>query len=140
MRAAAVDFGKVRVGLAVADELGLMAHPRPHLDGRDPLRVVRELSTLAAAEGIGIFVVGLPRSLDGQEGPAARRARKFAQRLRLAAGVKVVLRDEWLTTHEAKGRLREQGLDERAQRQRIDSAAAAVLLQSFLDAKRGSDP
>jgi putative Holliday junction resolvase len=51
-----------------------------------------------------------------------------------------VLRDEWLTTREAKGRLREQGLDERAQRQRIDSAAAAVLLQSFLDAARGSEP
>lgn len=140
MRAAAVDFGKVRVGLAVGDELGLLAHPRPHLDGRDPLRVVRELSSLAAAEGIGIFVVGLPRGLDGEEGPAARRARKFAQRLRLAAGVKVVLRDEWLTTVEAKGRLREQGLSDRDQRHRIDSAAAAVLLQSYLDAKREHEP
>ncbi|HWA75053.1 MAG TPA: Holliday junction resolvase RuvX [Polyangiaceae bacterium] len=140
MRAAAVDFGKVRIGLAVGDELGLMAHPRPHLDGRDPLKVVRELASLAAAEGIGIFVVGLPRGLDGAEGPAARRARKFAQRLKLASGVKVVLRDEWLTTREAKGRLSAQGLSEREQRQRIDSAAAAVLLQSYLDGERERSP
>lgn len=140
MRAAAVDFGKVRIGLAVGDELGLLAHPRPHLDGRDLLRVVRELSSLAVAEGIGIFVVGLPRGLDGREGPSARKARKFAERLRIVAGVKVVLVDEWLTTVEARGRLREQGLDERAQRQRIDSAAAAVLLQSFLDGEREQRP
>src|SRR5262245_22455925 len=101
MRAAAVDFGTVRVGLAVGDELGLIAHPRPHLDGRDPLRVVRELSDLAREEGIGVFVVGLPRGLQGQEGASARRARKFAERLGRQSGVRVVLREEWLTTREA---------------------------------------
>jgi len=139
MRAAAVDFGTVRVGLAVADEIGLLAHPRPFLDGRDPARVLRELCELSASEGIGVFVVGLPRKLDGREGPSARRAREFAGALRKACGVRVVLVDEWLTTREAKGRLREQGLDERAQRSRVDSASAAVLLQSYLDSKRERD-
>jgi putative holliday junction resolvase len=136
MRAAAVDFGTVRVGLAVADEIGLLAHPRPFLDGRDPARVLRELCELSTSEGIGVFVVGLPRKLDGREGPSARKAREFAGALRKASGVRVVLVDEWLTTREAKGRLREQGLDERAQRSRIDSASAAVLLQSYLDSHR----
>jgi putative Holliday junction resolvase len=140
MRAAAVDFGTVRVGLAVGDELGLIAHPRPHLDGRDPLRVVRELSDLAREEGIQVFVVGLPRGLRGQEGASARRARKFAERLGRQSGVRVVLREEWLTTREARGRLREQGLSERSQRQRIDSAAAAILLQSYLDGEREREP
>jgi putative Holliday junction resolvase len=140
MRAAAVDFGSVRVGLAVADEIGLLAHPRPFLDGRDPPRVLRDLAALAAEEGIDVFVVGLPRRLDGKEGPSARRAREFASALRKATGVRVVLLDEWLTTREAKGRLRDQGLNEREQRGRIDSASAAVLLQSFLDAERGRTP
>ena len=140
MRAAAVDFGSVRVGLAVADEIGLLAHPRPFLDGRDLKAVLRELSALVTSEGIDVFVVGLPRRLDGKEGPSARRAREFAGALRKATGVRVVLKDEGLPTREANGRLREKGLDERAQRSRIDSAAAAVLLQSFLDGERGRVP
>lgn len=137
MRAAAVDFGTVRVGLAVGDELGLMAHPRPFLDGRDPSRVVRELAALADAESIAIFLVGLPKSLGGEEGPAARRARRFARRLATATKARIVLVDERLTTREAQHRLRAQGLDARAQRERIDSAAAAVLLQSWLDRNPG---
>jgi putative Holliday junction resolvase len=140
MRAAAVDFGTVRVGLAVSDELGLLAHPRPHLDGRDPARVVHELSRLAATEGIALFVVGLPRGLKGQEGASARRARKFAERLHAVSAVRVVLLEEWWSTREAKGRLRDQGLSEREQRDRIDSAAAAILLQSYLDSEREGKP
>jgi len=140
MRAAGIDLGKVRVGLAVADELGLMAHPRPHLDGRDPGRVVESLIRLADEEQIDVFVVGLPRRLNGEEGPPARRARRFAERLRARSGRRVELVDEWLTTREAQARLRAQGLGERESRSRIDSAAAAVLLQSWLDARREHEP
>jgi putative Holliday junction resolvase len=140
MRAAAVDLGAVRVGLAVADELGLLAHPRPHLDGRDPVALLARLSALVEEEGVDVFVVGLPRTLRGQEGVPARRAREFAERLKQRTGVRVELVDEWLTTREARARLHQQGLTERAQRSRIDSAAAAVLLQSWLDGQRGESP
>lgn len=136
MRAAGIDLGRVRVGVALADELGLMAHPRPYLDGRNPKQLLIRLRELAQNEQIEVFVVGLPRHLDGREGLAARRARRFAEELARATGVPVELADEWLTTVEAAGRLREQGLDSRAARTRIDSAAAAVLLQSWLDARR----
>jgi putative holliday junction resolvase len=136
MRAAAVDLGKVRVGLAVADELGLMAHPRPHLDGRDPRRVVGELARLAQAESIAVFLVGLPRQLNGKEGLAAGRARRFADALAKRTRARVELVDEWLSTVEAQARLREQGMNGREARQRVDSAAAAVLLQSWLDGQR----
>ena len=61
MRAAGIDVGRVRVGVAVADELGLLAHPRAPVDGRDPRRAVEALASLAAEEQIGTFVVGLPR-------------------------------------------------------------------------------
>jgi putative Holliday junction resolvase len=139
MRAAAVDLGKVRVGLAVADELGLMAHPRHYLDGRDPQRVVFELAQLAEAEGITLFVVGLPRHLNGKEGPAAQRARRFAEALGKRTSASVELIDEWLSTKEAHGRLREQGMNARDARERVDSAAAAVLLQSYLDGQRDDE-
>jgi len=140
MRAAAVDLGKVRVGLAVADELGLMAHPRQYLDGRDQRRVVFELARLAEAEGITVFVVGLPRQLNGKEGVAAQRARRFAEALAGRTNARVELIDEWLSTREAHGRLREQGLTTREARERVDSAAAAVLLQSYIDGQRKSEP
>jgi len=136
VRAAAIDLGKVRVGLAVADELGLFAHPRRYLDGGDPGRLVEMLARLAAEEGIEVFVVGLPRSLSGEEGPPARRARQFAQRLERRTGLRVELVDERLTTKEAMSRLRDQNLDGRQARERVDSAAAAILLQSWLDAHR----
>ena len=139
MRAAAVDLGKVRVGLAVADELGLMAHPRQYLDGRDQQRVVFDLARLAEDEGITVFLVGLPRHLNGKEGPAALRARRFAEALGKRTSATVELIDEWLSTREAHGRLREQGLSTRDARERVDSAAAAVLLQSYLDGQRNQE-
>jgi len=127
----------VRVGVAVADELGLMAHPRSYVDGRDPRRAVEALAVLAREEQIGTFVVGLPRSLAGREGPSARRARRFAEDLEARTGATVELFDEWLSTREARNKLAYQGLSERQARARIDSAAAAVVLQSWLDARRG---
>lgn len=140
MRAIAVDVGKVRVGVAVADELGLVAHPRPYVDGRDPRRAVEALAALAAAEHIDRFVVGLPRTLRGEEGPPARRARRFAEALAKRTGLAVELADEWLSTREARGRLRDAGFGERELRERVDSAAAAVVLQSWLDARRKAAP
>jgi putative Holliday junction resolvase len=136
LRAAGIDLGRVRVGLAVSDELGLYAHPRPHLNGRDLGRLLGTLAAFAEREDIGVFVVGLPRSLDGTEGAAAKRARDFARRLKQRTSRRVELCDEWLTTREAMGRLRDQGLDARQARDRVDSAAAAIVLQSWLDGQR----
>jgi putative Holliday junction resolvase len=138
VRAIAVDVGKVRIGVAIADELGLVAHPRPYVDGRDPRKAVEALAVLAEAEHADRFVVGLPRTLKGEEGPSARRARKFAAALTKRTGLAVELCDEWLSTREARGRLRDAGLDERALRERVDSAAAAVVLQAWLDGRRAS--
>jgi putative holliday junction resolvase len=137
VRAAGIDYGKARVGLAVSDELGLLAHPRPFLDGRNLKQVLRTLTQLAAAEQLQCFVVGLPRQLNGREGTSARRARHFADLLREASGIEVELVDEWLSTKEAMGRLRDGGATERSARERVDGAAAAILLQSWLDQQRG---
>lgn len=138
MRAAGIDFGKVRVGVALSDELGMMAHPRPFLDGRNLRQLLLDLKSLKEAESIETFVVGLPRMLDGTEGPAARRARKFASRLAEVTGARVELVDEWFSTREALGRLQDGGLDSRQARTKVDSAAAAIVLQAWLD--RSSQP
>ncbi len=139
MRAAGINLGKVRVGLAIADELGLLAHPRPHLDGRNPRALLETLARLAESDDIAVFVVGLPRALSGTEGAPARRARRFADQLAARTGRRVELVEEWLTTREARGRLRDQGLRERELRGKVDSAAAAVLLQSWLDGQARPD-
>ena len=140
MRAVAIDLGKVRVGVAISDELGLLAHPRPFLSGSDTGRLIDQLIALAGEENIELFLVGLPRTLKGAEGPPARRARRFAEKLAERSQLPVELVDERLTTREASLRLSEQGLNARAQRLRIDSAAAAVLLQAWLDARRALAP
>jgi putative Holliday junction resolvase len=98
--------------------------------------VVGELTRLAEAEGITVFLVGLPRHLNGKEGLPAQRARKFAETLASRTRARVELIDEWLSTKEAHARLRENGTTSREARERVDSAAAAVLLQSWLDGQR----
>jgi putative Holliday junction resolvase len=137
MRAAGIDYGKVRVGIAISDELGALAHPRPFLDARDLRSLLGALAALCTAESVSVLVLGLPRQLDGGEGLAARRVRKFAAQLRQHLGLRVELVDEWLSTREAHGRLQAGGHNARSARERVDSAAAAILLQSWLDRRRG---
>jgi putative holliday junction resolvase len=135
-RAAAIDLGKVRVGLAVTDELGVMAHTRGFLDGKSRKALLAALAALAREERIERFVVGLPLEMSGEEGPAARRATVFAGELFAATGVPVELWDERLSTVEATRRLRDRGMKARAQRAIVDGAAAAVILQSWMDGRR----
>lgn len=134
MRVAAVDFGKVRVGLAVSDDLGVLAHPRDALSGGNWKKLLGELATLARAEKISRFLVGLPLNRTGDEGRAAARARKFAQALADATGREVELVDERFSTVEATRRLAEMGVSSRRRRALVDSASAAVVLQAWLDA------
>lgn len=137
-RVAALDFGQARIGVAVSDELGLLAHPRPFIPSKPPERALAQLVSLVRAEGIGHFLVGLPRHLSGQEGASAVVARKFARAVEKATGVTVELVDERLSTVEAHARLRESGHDSRAAKTRVDSAAAALLLQAWVDARARS--
>lgn len=135
-RVAAIDLGKARVGVAVADELGLMAHARPFLEGKSRRPLLAALATLAKEDGIERFLVGLPLEMNGEHGPAAQRALEFAQQLADATGVEIEMIDERLSTVEASRRLRDRGLTTREQRSLVDGAAAAVILQSWLDANR----
>ena len=134
-RTCALDPGRVRVGVAVDDELGLLAHPRGALDPRDPSSFAEALRGLVEEEGIARFVVGLPLDMGGAEGEAARRARAVAQTVADATGRPVELWDERLTTVQARRSLEASGVRGRKGRRRIDEAAACAILQSWLDAK-----
>ena len=135
-RTCALDLGTVRVGVAVDDELGLLAHPRGSLDARDERALLVALRRLAEEQGVARFVVGLPLDMNGGEGAAARRARTMAQRIADATGRAVELWDERLTTVQAKRALTASGLRGKRARQRVDEAAACAILQAWLDARR----
>jgi putative Holliday junction resolvase len=134
-RTCALDPGKARIGVAVDDELGILAHPRGTLDPRDP-RLDHALRELAGGEDIGRFVVGLPLEMRGGEGQAAREARALAQRVANATGCPVELWDERLTTVQAARGLSAANVRGKRARAHIDEAAACAILQSWMDARR----
>ncbi len=135
MRALGLDLGSRRVGVAVCDSAGSVATPVQTLirsgdSGRDRqslVAVVREWE-------VEVVVVGLPLSLNGSEGPAARAALAEVEQLRKCLDIPVLTHDERLTTVIAQRRLSEQELAGRDRRRVVDQVAAAVMLQSWLDA------
>jgi putative Holliday junction resolvase len=139
-RAIGVDLGARRIGIAVSDPGGVLATPVTVLTRtKDRVRLHRQIAELVREYEAEVVVVGLPLSLDGSDGPAAVGAREEADELAAVVGVPVQLHDERLTTVTAHRLLAATGIDERARRKVIDSAAAAVLLQTWLDG-RSTEP
>jgi putative Holliday junction resolvase len=142
MRVLAVDFGERRIGLAVSDASGTLARPWRTIAGHRGLdaAVGAVLEALAAFEAeherVEIVVVGLPRRLDGSPNDQTPRASAFAERLARRTDRTVVLQDERLSSHEADQRLAERERDWRVRKKRLDAAAAAVILQEYLDTRK----
>jgi len=136
-RVLAVDLGERRIGLALSDPSGTLASPLRTIEvSGDPERDRLAVVDAAREAEAQVIVVGLPRSLSGREGPAARRARAEASALSEAAGgIRVELHDERFTTREADRALADAGKRRRERRAHVDAAAAAIILQSYLDAK-----
>lgn len=133
----ACDVGSVRIGLARCDPSGLLATPlEPVRAGDDAFS--RVAAIVRETEAVEI-VIGLPLSMDGREGPAAERARAWADGLRAVVDLPVLFVDERLTTVEAQRGLHAAGRNTRTSRAVIDSASAVVLLQSHLDAERARE-
>jgi len=129
-----VDWGDARIGVARCDPDGILATPYATVKAGER-EVADLLAVLAELEPIEV-VVGLPTSLAGTEGPAARKVREQAGRLAAATPVPVRLVDERLTTVEASRRLREGGRTAKQQRSVIDAAAAAAILEHALGVER----
>ncbi|HEY5707130.1 MAG TPA: Holliday junction resolvase RuvX [Terrimicrobiaceae bacterium] len=134
MRVLGIDPGEARVGVAVSDDLGMLAHPLETIDvsKRDPCDRIAELAAEKAARAI---IVGVPRNMDGSFGPATEKARALIERLRPRVQCKVISWDERLTTVEAQRVLRGAGRKAKTHRPVIDQVAAQILLQSWIDAQ-----
>jgi len=138
-RVLGIDLGSRRIGLAVTDGLGLTAQPRATLPRHGG---TRDLDAIAAAIrdcGADRIVLGLPLDPEGGEGPAARRARAFADQLTAALHLPVELVDESFSTVEAEAVLLAADVSRARRKQVVDKLAAAVILQRWLDERRG-DP
>ena len=130
----AVDWGDVRIGVAACDADGVLAYPLTTV--RAGADEVADLTALVAEHMPLEVLVGLPRSMDGREGPAAAVARERAGRLAAAVGVPVRLVDERLTTVTASRRLRAGGRTAKQQRAVVDAAAAVAILEQGLSFER----
>ena len=142
MRVVGIDLGERRVGVAVSDSEGTLASPYEVIErSGDPTRDHAEIVRVVTDVGAAMVVVGLPLSLDGTEGQAAQAARAEAESLAGAVGVPVETHDERLTSVSAGRSLAGSGLPSRARRRArrgsVDKVAAAIMLQSWLDACAG---
>jgi putative Holliday junction resolvase len=133
-RVLGIDLGEVRVGVAISDDLGLLAHPLETIDASrcDPYDRVEEL---AREKQVDAIIVGVPRNMDGSFGPAALKAREVIERLRERVSCRVIPWDERLTTVAAERALREAGRKAKEQRSVVDQVAAQILLQSWIDSQ-----
>lgn len=144
MRVVGLDVGERRIGVAVSDLTRTLARPAGVLRsaslGEAALQqAAAEIARLAAEEdGVSTIVVGLPRHLDGTPSDMTPRVEAFAQQLSAKTGLPVVLQDERLSSREAESRLALRDKDWRSRKQRLDAAAAAVILQDYLDTRSSS--
>ncbi len=138
-RIIALDIGEKRVGVALSDPDRRVATPHAVWDAAPLLANGRDLVRLVEEYEVAEVVVGLPLTLEGTEGPQARRVRQVAERLAGFLRIPVRFVDERLTSREAAMRMREAGFSERRQRGMKDMVAAALILQAYLDAPMSGD-
>ena len=136
MRALGVDLGSKRIGIAVSDITGTVASPLTVVQRSKSRRHdLLEIARIATEEEVDVVVVGLPLSMSGEMGTAARAAAAEAERLATVVGVPVETHDERLTTVTAERALMEADLRAPDRRKVVDKVAAAVMLQAWLDAR-----
>lgn len=141
MRVLGIDYGRKRIGLALSDASGTLATPwkvlvRPAAERAAVQAVAGEVAALMRDDdGLAAVVVGWPRRLDGSPNTETPRVEAFARALATAVTVPVALQDERLSSHEADARLAVREKDWRKRKVLLDAAAAAVILQDYLDTR-----
>jgi len=142
MRVLGIDVGERRVGLAISDASATLARPLATLTVRDASdaldRVAETIRALQAEDdGLEAVVVGLPSRLDGSPNDATARAAAFVESLRARTALPIATGDERLTSREAESRLARRERDWRKRKRQLDAAAAAIILQDYLDRRQG---
>ena len=132
----AIDYGDARTGVALSDPTGFLAGQTFLIKSRKQEVVLEELAALVQRQGAREQVMGYPRNMDGTLGPRAEKYAAFARRLEEATGLPVALWDERRTTVDAHRILGEQGVRAKNRKDKIDSVAATLILEGYLDWKR----
>lgn len=136
MRIMAIDYGDARTGVALSDPTGFLAGQTFLIKSRKQEVVLEALAALVQRQGAQELVMGYPRNMDGTLGPRAEKYAAFARRLEEATGLPVALWDERRTTVDAHRILGEQGVRAKNRKDKIDSVAATLILEGYLDWKR----
>jgi putative Holliday junction resolvase len=134
-RLLALDVGSRRIGVAVSDHAGMLAHPHSTLEAKGPRRDAQAVATLCTAEEAAGVVLGLPAHADGSESTSAARVRKLAAALE-ALGLAVDFQDEWGTTLAAKEAMAHRVSRKRPEKGLIDQAAAVAILEIYLETRQ----
>lgn len=132
MRIMAIDYGDRRIGLAVSDERAILVGDAWTMKARNMERAAERIAEEAAERNVGRLVLGLPKNMDGSEGPRAALSRQFAQLLTEQTGLEVVLWDERRSSIEAHAILHANGRKEKDHRKNVDAVAASLILEGYL--------
>ncbi len=131
----AIDYGDRRIGLAVSDALGVLCGDAFTLSEWDMERAAQRIAQEARTRGVGTLVLGLPKNMDGSEGPRAEKSRQFAALLERETGLTPVLWDERRSSVEAHAILHANGRKMKAHRKTVDAVAASLMLESYLSGR-----
>lgn len=132
----ALDWGLARIGVALSDELGMLAHPRDPIDARDARAALAAIAALVRDEDVEIVLIGMPMGHGGGTTGSAEKVKRFATQVANATGRDVHLVDERMTTSHAHRLLKEANVRASHRKKKVDGAAAAIMLQAWLDARR----
>ena len=133
MKLLAIDHGEKRMGIAANDALGMMAHPLEFIPTEPFDAFLKRLKEILVERETEQIIVGMPRNMDGSIGPQALKVEDFVAVLKKSVTVPVRTWDERLTTVMAEDKLREAGINVREAKKKVDAAAAAVMLQDYMD-------
>jgi putative Holliday junction resolvase len=132
LRIMAIDYGDARIGLAVSDPMGILAGEAWTMEEWNMERAASRITDEAKNRGVERFVLGLPKNMDGTEGPIAEKSRQFKALLEAASGLEAVLWDERRSSIEAHAILHAGGKKEKDHRKTVDAVAASLILEGYL--------
>lgn len=133
MRVMGIDYGDARTGIAISDAGGLLVGQTAVISHWNPQEVARQIAELTQQNQVERLVLGLPRNMDGSEGPRAQLCREFGRTLQELTGLEPVMWDERRTTVDAHRILSEAGKHGKKRRQVVDAVAASLILEGYLD-------
>ena len=136
MRIMGIDYGDARTGLAVSDEMNILVGEAWTVNEWNPERVADVIAQEAQKRNVRRLVLGLPKNMDGSEGPRAEKCRSFAELLRSKSDIELVMWDERRSSIEAHAILHANGKKEKKHRKAVDAVAASLILEGYLGTLR----